>query len=143
MTFDPVLDPGDPEVDYPEPDDPDPNTPGDEPTPENPDPDPKDPEDPQPDEDPENPGRYVRSVRLMLTQIQDMLSSTDNQGTLRIPIHTRVTSVGRTFKVNPNNNVIRLVRTSDKVAHGLNHALEEKGKARIQIATLESLVIPT
>ncbi|MBO5224888.1 MAG: T9SS type A sorting domain-containing protein [Parabacteroides sp.] len=143
LTFDPVLDPGDPEVDYPEPDDPDPNTPGDEPTPENPDPDPKDPEDPQPDEDPENPGRYVRSVRLMLTQIQDMLSSTDNQGTLRIPIHTRVTSVGRTFKVNPNNNAIRLVRTSDKVAHGLNHALEEKGKARIQIATLESVVIPS
>ncbi|MBQ8530577.1 MAG: T9SS type A sorting domain-containing protein [Parabacteroides sp.] len=142
LTFDPVLDPGDPEVDYPEPDDPDPNTPGDEPTPENPDPDPKDPEDPQPDEDPKNPGRYVRSVRLMLTQIQDMLSSTDNQGTLRIPIHTRVTSVGRTFKVNPNNNVIRLVRTSDEEAHKLNHPLEEVG-AGIRIATLESLVIPT
>ena len=142
LTFDPVLDPGDPEVDYPEPDDPDPNTPGDEPTPENPDPDPKDPEDPQPDEDPKNPGRYVRSVRLMLTQIQDMLSSTDNQGTLRIPIHTRVTSVGRTFKVNPSNKDIRLVRTSDEEAHKLNHALEEAG-AGIPIATLESLVIPT
>lgn len=140
LTFDPILEPGDPEVDYPDPDDPDPDDPGDDPDDPNPDPDPKDPNDPEPDEDPDHPGRYVRSVRIMLEQIQDMIKNVDGKkGTLRIPIHSRATSDGRKFVLDPNNTAIRLVRTSDRVAHDLNHKLEETN--RIQIGTLESLVL--
>ncbi|WP_303644090.1 T9SS type A sorting domain-containing protein [uncultured Parabacteroides sp.] len=96
----PTIDPGDPDT---------------------PDPDPEDPKDPDP-KDPNNPnqpddwnGKHVRSVRVMLTQIQDMLSPTEEnkKGTLRIPIHFRKSAKGEIFAVNPNNNKIKVVRTSD------------------------------
>lgn len=96
----PTIDPGDPDT---------------------PDPDPEDPKDPDP-KDPNNPnqpddwnGKHVRSVRVMLTQIQDMLSPAEEnkKGTLRIPIHFRKSAKEEIFAVNPNNNKIKVVRTSD------------------------------
>lgn len=94
----PTIEPGDPDV-------PDPKDPED---PKDPDPDPKDsPDKPQPDD---FGGKHVRSVRVGLIQIQDMQVK---KGTLRIPIHFRSSAKNETFTVNPSNNKIKVVKTSD------------------------------
>lgn len=87
-------------------------TPGD---PDVPDPtDPEYPDNPQPDKDPDT-GSYVRSVRVGLVQIQDMLK---NQGTLRIPIHFRKSKEGELFVVNTDKAEIKVCSTSDKEREG-------------------------
>lgn len=89
----PTITPGDPDVLELDPEDPD------------------DPDNPQPDKDPET-GSYVRSVRVGLVQIQEMVK---NNGTLRIPIHFRNSGkANRIFSKNKNNADIKVVRTADK-----------------------------
>ena len=89
----PTITPGDPDVPELDPEDPD------------------DPDNPQPDKDPET-GSYVRSVRVGLVQIQEMVK---NNGTLRIPIHFRNSGkANRIFSKNKNNADIKVVRTADK-----------------------------
>ena len=90
----PTIEPGDPDV--PDPEDPDPEKPTD----------PKDPEDNQPDD---YFGKYVRSVRVGLVQIQDMQM---NGGTLRIPIHYRE-DTELTFYPDNANKSIKVCKTSD------------------------------
>lgn len=94
----PTIDPGDPDT-------PDPKDPEDPK-----DPDPKDPEDPNKPQPDDWNGKHVRSVRVMLTQIQDMQTY---DGTLRIPIHFRKSADGEQFSVNQHNNKIMVVKTSD------------------------------
>lgn len=110
----PTIDPGDPDT-------PDPKDPEDPKDPK--DPDPKDPDKPQPDE---WGGKHVRSVRVMLTQIQDMQA---NRGTLRIPIHFRKSAEGEKFVGDENNTNIKVWKTSD--------TKWDKSKT---VATLEDLV---
>ena len=86
-------------------------TPGDPDVPEIDPKDPENPDDPQPDKDPET-GSYVRSVRVGLIQIQEMVK---NDGTLRIPIHIRNSGKeDRIFSENKNNVDIKVVQTTDK-----------------------------
>lgn len=111
----PTIEPGDPDVPDPkDPEDPDPETPTD----------PKDPEDNQPDD---YFGKYVRSVRVGLVQIQDM---EQNNGTLRIPIHYR-DDTELTFYPDETNKNITVCKTSDPERELLI------GKA---VATLEKLI---
>ncbi|WP_298550071.1 T9SS type A sorting domain-containing protein [uncultured Parabacteroides sp.] len=97
----PIIDPGDPDV--PDPKDPeDPNN--------HKDPDPKDdPKDTQPDKDSTD-GSHVRSVRVGLIQIKDMLL---NNGTLRIPIYSRKSEKNEIFVVDKTNQNIMVYQTSD------------------------------
>lgn len=106
----PTITPGDPDVPELDPEDPD------------------DPDNPQPDKDPET-GSYVRSVRVGLVQIREMVK---NNGTLRIPIHFRNSGkANRIFSKNKNNADIKVVRTADK---------EFVNNQDLVIATLDKLV---
>lgn len=111
----PTIDPGDPDT-------PDPKDPEDPKDPK--DPDPKDPDKPQPDE---WGGKHVRSVRVMLTQIQDMQA---NNGTLRIPIHFRKSAKEEKFVKDDSNVNIMVWETSSAT---------EWDKTK-PVATLEKLV---
>lgn len=112
----PVIEPGDPDV-------PDPKDPDDPENPNN-DPDPKDPDNNQSDD---FDGKYVRSVRVGLVQIQDMQK---NQGTLRIPIHYRE-ETELTFYSDETNKNITVCKTSDN---------ERTALIGQTVATLKSLV---
>ena len=116
----PIIEPGDPDV-------PDPKDPDDPEDPENPnnDPDSKDPDNNQPDD---FDGKYVRSVRVGLVQIQDMH---EYKGTLRIPIHYRE-ETELTFYPDETNKDIKVCKTSDN-----ERASSLIGKP---VATLKSLV---
>lgn len=106
----PTITPGDPDVPELDPEDPD------------------DPDNPQPDKDPET-GSYVRSVRVGLVQIREMVK---NNGTLRIPIHFRNSGkANRIFSKNNNNADIKVVRTADK---------KFVNNQDLVIATLDNLV---
>ncbi len=118
----PTIDPGDPDV--PDPKDPDPDDPKD--------PDPKDPDKPQPDKDPAD-GSHVRSVRVGLVQIQDMVNDNHN-GTLRIPIHARTSTKEQLFaKANSTVN-ITVCETSDQ------EFKKQTNWSTQMIATLEDLI---
>ncbi|WP_148477433.1 T9SS type A sorting domain-containing protein [Parabacteroides johnsonii] len=121
----PTIDPGDPDV--PDPKDPDPDDPKD------PDPkDPDDPDNPQPDKDPAD-GSHVRSVRVGLIQIQDMVNDNHN-GTLRIPIHARTSTKEQLFtKANSTVN-ITVCETSDQ------EFKKQTNWSTQTIATLENLI---
>lgn len=106
----PTITPGDPEVPEIDPKDPD------------------DPDDPQPDKDPET-GSYVRSVRVGLIQIQEMV---EKGGILRIPIHIRNSGKeDRIFSENKKNVDIKVVQTTDK---------KFENDPSLVIATLDKLV---
>lgn len=123
----PTIDPGDPDV--PDPDPKDPEDPKD-PDPKDPDPEnPDDPDTPKPDKDPVD-GSHVRSVRVGLVQIQDMVKENHN-GTLRIPIHARTSEEGEKFVINETNTSIKVIETSDND--------RRKGLIDKQVATLTVL----
>lgn len=105
----PPIEPGDPNT---------PNPPEDPKDPEDPDPkDPKDPEDPDKPQPDDWYGKHVRSVRVMLTQIQDMQQ---HNGTLRIPIYKRGSDTDEEIAANTfclretdDENAITVCKTSD------------------------------
>lgn len=113
---------------------PPPIEPGDPDTP-NPPEDPKDPEDPDKPQPDDWYGKHVRSVRVMLTQIQDMQQ---NQGKLRIPIYKRGDTDDKiqanTFcpRGAEDENAITVCKTSD--TERKNSLLNKR------VATLKTLV---
>lgn len=117
----PPIEPGDPDTPNP-PEDPD-------------DPDPKDPEDPDKPQPDDWYGKHVRSVRVMLTQIQDMQQ---HNGTLRIPIYKRGDTdeeiQANTFcpRETEDEKAITVCKTSDTE--------RENSLLNKQVATLKTLV---